>query len=221
MRRKVLGMLCTLCLAALTACGTEADTAAGRNVSNTKSVDDVLKARLDEEQNDAETKAPEAGAETDEQDGQNAETATETVTDTETADETAAGTEKTDETEMQKGGTEFAGDTGNIDVDLTVLSSTMVYSEVSNMMTSPEEYVGKKVKMEGAYSLYKDPDSGNEYRACIIQDATACCAQGIEFETASPEDCPGEGENVTVVGLFDTYYEGEYMYCTLRDAVIL
>ena len=34
-------------------------------------------------------------------------------------------------------------------VDLTALSSTMVYSEVSQMMTAPEKYVGKMVKMAG------------------------------------------------------------------------
>ncbi|MCR5118415.1 MAG: hypothetical protein K6B44_02200 [Lachnospiraceae bacterium] len=181
MRRKALFMLCALCMAAVTACGGEADTAAGRNVSNTKSVDDVLQERMEEEP---------AG-----------EGSVEATTDT---------------PERMP-----ADDTEAIDVDLTALSSTMVYSEVSNMMTSPDEYIGKRVKMEGAYSLYLDPDSGNEYRACIIQDATACCAQGIEFETATPENCPGEGENVTVVGVFDTYYEGEYKYCTLRDAEVL
>ena len=196
MRRKALCMLCALCVAAVTACGTEDDTANGRNVSNTKSVDDVLKERMDEEKNGGEAAAnSESGVETQAPGDEHAET--------------------------QRSDTEPADDTGAIDVDLTTLSSTMVYSEVSNMMTSPDEYIGKRVKMEGAYSLYKDPESGNEYRACIIQDATACCAQGIEFETATPENCPGEGENVTVVGVFDTYYEGEYKYCTLRDAEVL
>ena len=63
------------------------------------------------------------------------------------------------------------------DIDLTALSSTMVYSEVYNMMTAPSDYIGKNVKMKGAFSYYQDPNTGNEYYACIIQDATACCAQ--------------------------------------------
>ena len=33
----------------------------------------------------------------------------------------------------------------NFDVDLTNLSSTMVYSEVYNMMSTPENYIGKTV----------------------------------------------------------------------------
>lgn len=59
-----------------------------------------------------------------------------------------------------------------IDVDLTALSSTMVYSEVYNMMTSPEDYIGKTVKMKGMYSVYHDESTDKYYFACIIKDAT-------------------------------------------------
>ena len=115
--------------------------------------------------------------------------------------------------------------TSGIDVDLTVLSSTMVYSEVYNMMTAPEDYLGKTVKMDGAFAYYRDEATGNEYFACIVQDATACCAQGIEFVLngthSFPDDYPPEGDFITVVGVFDTYWEGEYRYCTLRSAVML
>lgn len=109
-----------------------------------------------------------------------------------------------------------------IDVDLTVLSSTMVYSEVYNMMSSPENYVGKTVKMQGSFALYHDEASGNYYFACLIQDATACCAQGIEFilkgEHKYPGDYPEVGAEICVIGMFDTYQEGDDTYCTLRDA---
>ena len=37
----------------------------------------------------------------------------------------------------------------NVDLDLTVLSSTMVYSEVFKMMMAPEEYEGTTIKMDG------------------------------------------------------------------------
>ncbi len=110
----------------------------------------------------------------------------------------------------------------HIDLDLTVLSSTMVYSEVYNIMASPEEYLGKTMKMKGLYSFYHDDATGNNYFACIIQDATACCAQGIEFvltdDYAFPDDYPEEEDEICVIGVFDTYEEGEYLYCTLRNA---
>ncbi len=109
-----------------------------------------------------------------------------------------------------------------IDVDLTVLSATMVYSEVFNMMYYPENYIGKTVKMNGAYSVFHDEVTDKYYHGCIIKDATACCSQGIEFELAGdhkyPDDYPEEGSSVCVSGVFETYQEGENTFCTLRNA---
>ncbi len=109
-----------------------------------------------------------------------------------------------------------------VDIDLTSLSSTVVYAQVYQMMYYPENFVGKTIRMEGIYSYYMDMASGKSYYGCIIQDATACCAQGVEFEPLDsysyPEDYPEDGDIVVVEGVFDTYEEDGYTYCTLRDA---
>lgn len=114
--------------------------------------------------------------------------------------------------------------TEGIDVDLTTLSSTMVYSEVYNMMIMPEDYMGKTIKMNGMFSYMTDETTGNEYYACIIMDATACCSQGIEFELAGdytyPDDYPEIGGDITVTGTFDVYEEDGYKYCTLRNTTM-
>ena len=69
---------------------------------------------------------------------------------------------------------------GKVDVDLTVLSSTMVYSEVYNMMMTPENYIGKVVRMNGLCSTFEsvavDGQEARVYYTCIIFDATACCS---------------------------------------------
>ena len=92
-------------------------------------------------------------------------------------------------------------------------------------MISPEDYVGKRIKMEGIFSIYYDEGSEKYYFACIIMDATACCSQGMEFEPSDkysyPEDFPKAGIFVCVEGVFDTYMEGEKMYCTLRAAGLI
>ena len=54
-----------------------------------------------------------------------------------------------------------------IDIDLTGFSSTMIYAEVYNMMVSPEDYIGKTIKMNGLFSYYHDEDTDNEYFFCI------------------------------------------------------
>ena len=112
----------------------------------------------------------------------------------------------------------------DVDLDLTQLSKTMVYAEVYNIMVEPESYVGKTIRMNGDYYIYTDDTTGQQYYYCIIRDATACCAQGIEFVLTDdykfPEDYPEEGAFVTVSGRFDTYMEDDLLYCTLRDAVL-
>lgn len=110
-------------------------------------------------------------------------------------------------------------------VDLTVLNSTMVYSEVYDMTSKPENYIGKRVKMAGLFTAYQDETTKKRYFSCIIQDATACCAQGLEFELKEkrkyPEEYPEEEEEITVVGTFDTYEEEGYMYCVIKDAAFV
>ena len=108
-----------------------------------------------------------------------------------------------------------------IDVDLTVISGTMVYAEVYNMMVTPKDYEGKVVKMNGTFNSYTDENTKTTYYFCIIQDATACCAQGMEFILTDENAYPSIGDNVTVQGTFVTYMEGENMYCTLKDSQIV
>ena len=122
----------------------------------------------------------------------------------------------------------FAGcedDTPNyakVRVDLTKLNSTMVYSEVYNMVNEPQKYVGKTVRMKGTFQVYEGAE--RNYYACIISDATACCQSGIEFVLAGdheyPNDYPAIGSTITVSGVFDTYKEGDTLYCQLSDAVL-
>ncbi len=118
-----------------------------------------------------------------------------------------------------------AAASSELDIDLTVMSGTMVYSEVYNMVSAPEDYIGKRIRMSGLFDVYYDEDSGDNYYACIIQDATACCAQGIEFELEGdysyPEDYPEIGSEICVEGVFDYYWDGGYAYCTLRGAEML
>ena len=109
-------------------------------------------------------------------------------------------------------------------IDLTQLSSTMIYSEVYNMVYTPENYIGKIVKIYGIYSVYYSKQTGLYYPAVIIPDATACCSQGIEFvlkDKEYPNGYPKEGTKITVIGKFSTYIEYGQTYCHLIDAEIL
>lgn len=108
-----------------------------------------------------------------------------------------------------------------IDVDLTSLSSTMVYGEVFNMIMNPENYDNKIVKMKGQFALFEDMENGKPFYACVIPDATACCLQGFEFvplpEYNYPKDYPKVDSEITIVGKFE-YDENNFGYCRLIDA---
>ena len=116
-----------------------------------------------------------------------------------------------------------------VDVDLTVLSSTMVYSEVYNMLYFyPEDYYGKTVKMTGQFNVYQWVDESGVVAdmpvayACIISDATACCAEGVEFvlegDYTYPEDYPELGTEITVIGEFQPYEENGVTWYHLVNA---
>lgn len=115
-----------------------------------------------------------------------------------------------------------------VEVDLTVLSSTMVYSEVYNMLyNDPAHYLGKTVRARGEFSIYQlvvdgvlQPDP--VAYACIIADAAACCAEGMEFvlkdDLAYPDDYPEPGAEITVVGEFQSYEENGMTWYHLANA---
>jgi len=118
----------------------------------------------------------------------------------------------------------FTTNEEGVEIDLTQLSSGAVYAVVYDMTIRPETYCGKSVKMHGAFATASDEEKGVRYFACIVQDATACCSQGIEFvprnSSKYPEGFPDVGGECTVTGTFDVYTEGETSYITLRDATL-
>lgn len=129
------------------------------------------------------------------------------------------------------GGAAKSGGSGNVaaanrkkaTLDLSAMSRTAVYAEVSNIMQKPEAYEGRRVRMKGRFSVLAE--NKRVYFSCIIQDATACCAQGIEFVLAGkpvyPADYPAKDSEITVEGRFKTYREKGTLYCHLVDAKIL
>lgn len=116
----------------------------------------------------------------------------------------------------------FTGADG-VDIDLTRLSGQMVYAEVFSMRYEPEDYYGKVIRVDGLFSAYPDPYTGEYYYNCIVPDATACCSQGIRFipqgDLRYPADFPENGAEVVVTGTYQLRDEDAYMGC-LTGAVM-
>ena len=122
--------------------------------------------------------------------------------------------------------TDKAKDT-SVDYDLTTMNSDMVYASVYQLMVDPETYVGKTFKMQGTYySKFYEP-TNKYYHYVIIEDAAACCAQGLEFVWGDgshvyPDEYPANESRVEVSGTFETYKEGEdeRLYCRIVNATM-
>lgn len=96
-----------------------------------------------------------------------------------------------------------------IDLDLTKMSATMIYSTVFDMIIMADEYKGKNIKVKGNFQAFINEQTGDRYFSIVIPDATACCQQGIEFvwlgDHVFPDDYPASGEEITVVGNYNVY----------------
>ena len=94
-----------------------------------------------------------------------------------------------------------------IDVDLTKMSGTVVYAMVYQMVTEPKKFKGKYIKMKGFFSSYYDEEVERRFYGCVIQDALACCSQGLAFELSKPreypKEYPEEGSTIVIEGVFD------------------
>ena len=94
-------------------------------------------------------------------------------------------------------------------VDLTLLSSTMVYAEVYNIMSYPDDYLDKTIKMNGLYAPQDYYGQSEFFHFVVIEDASACCQQGLEFkwngDHVYPDDYPAENTTIEVVGVFGSY----------------
>jgi hypothetical protein len=105
-------------------------------------------------------------------------------------------------------------------IDLTSMNSTMIYSQVFEMMIMPEDYENTDIKVKGFFQVYSYEGNPDKYLSVIIPDATQCCQQGIEFicpDKKYPEDYPPIGSPIEVTGRFCiTYTENDLLYTFMQ-----
>ncbi|MBF1161816.1 MAG: hypothetical protein HXL82_08325 [[Eubacterium] sulci] len=161
---------------------------------------------------------------------------TKIISDAKNKQENSKSNTKKDVSKKEVNKKEVAGDAGKgkssktksktkgnkIDVDLNNLNANVVYSQVFLMMTEPDKFIGKRIRMSGQFNVYAaqegNPSGVTEYYAIIIADAQACCQQGIEFVWPGhtyPDGFPEVKSNASVTGIFEVYEENGKKYCRL------
>lgn len=94
-----------------------------------------------------------------------------------------------------------------IDVDLSSMSSTMVYATVFQMLIDYENYDGKVIRIKGLYNEFLDKKNKIKTDYVLVLDATSCCAEGIEFVLAdSSISFPPQDTPITVTGIYKEYF---------------
>ena len=196
MKRTGIGIWLLAAVVLISGCGKQTDN--GKGINNGKTVDKVIESQVKkEEQKKTEESTKE---DTQKDDQQN--------TDTQTP-ESVQGSVNAPE--------------ASVDVDLSVMDSDMIYATVYQMMSDPEQYVGKTFRIEGKFYVTYDEMTKSQYYYCVIKDATECCAQGLEFVWGDgshiyPDEYPTDGTEVIVDGTFELYMENDSRYCRLANA---
>lgn len=193
-------MVLLLCILLITGCSNKKGTN-GKGVNNTNSIEKVIDNQIANE--DGKTETTES------------EKASSDVESNKGIEDTISGAENVRDTDE------------TVDYDLTQMSSDMVYATVYQMMVTPEEYEVKTFRIDGNFYATYYEATKKYYFYCIIQDATACCAQGMEFiwddgSHIYPDEYPEDNAEIVVEGTFETYREDgdENLYCRLSDAIL-
>jgi len=113
-----------------------------------------------------------------------------------------------------------------VDLDLSELSSTMVYAGVYNVLTNYKKYVGKTIKIKGTYGSYYFKETARTQHYILVVDETSCCNLGFELIWKGnhnyPEDYPDEGAEIELTGVFGTREENGQVYGGLTvDKIII
>ena len=196
MKRTGIGIWLLAAVVLLSGCGKQTDN--GKGINSGKTVDKVIESQVKKEE---QKKTEES-----------------TKEDTQKNDQQNTDTQTTENIQGSVNAPEAAED-----VDLSVMDSDMIYATVYQMMSDPEQYVGKKFRIEGKFYVTYDEMTKNQYYYCVIKDATECCAQGLEFVWGDgshiyPDEYPTDGTEVIVDGTFELYMENDSRYCRLANA---
>jgi hypothetical protein len=113
--------------------------------------------------------------------------------------------------------------TEGVDVDLSRLSLTMLSAEVNRITRSPNDYLGRTIKMSGLYYAI-----GNRNYIAVREPDPCCPLEGLEFIVNSENsgfndyDYPANTTRIEVTGVFQSHVEhGHTSYYLAVDNIII
>ena len=102
---------------------------------------------------------------------------------------------------------------GDIDIDFTAMSDTMVYAALLNVMRNANNHVGDTIRISGFHQVIARGGTRSHY--VVVVDQTGCCPQRMEFRRQGnyvfPDDYPPEFEIIELTGVFTRGSQGFYL----------
>ena len=99
----------------------------------------------------------------------------------------------------------------------------MAFATVSHILTNPETYLGKKIKVRGSYTSSYNEEESKQYHSMVIEDM-GCCTQNFAFKrennSSSPEEYPEENTLIEAVGIFAKCEEAGYDFYYLSVSTL-
>ena len=95
-----------------------------------------------------------------------------------------------------------------VDYDLSGMNFTMISSFFFQMLVDSETYENKTFKIKGNFQTFENEEDPTAlpYFSVIMNDATMCCQEGIDFVWEGnhnwPEDYPEQDQEITIVGKY-------------------
>ena len=107
-------------------------------------------------------------------------------------------------------------DTDKVDLNIT---EKMYVTYINEIYTNTDEYLGKRLKLEGMFLSEYIP-AYNETYYYVYRQGPGCCGNdgsmcGFEF-TSKDGKYPNDNDWIEVVGELNKYYEDGYEYLTIK-----
>lgn len=103
-----------------------------------------------------------------------------------------------------------------VDVDVSILPTSLAFAQVSRMMFDVHEYEGNTVKIQGMYYHDKIPELGIDRKTIMLLDELSCCQGYFEIILPDGVEFPENGEQMMLIGEYILESKGEYSYPVLR-----
>lgn len=124
-------------------------------------------------------------------------------------------------------GCEFAAADKDVDFDLSIMTSTLAFAQMQNIMQGPDNFIGKTMKIKGEYSSAYFGKTQQFYHFISVVDQITCCQETMEFILAGKkktiQDYPYEGDQIELTGTFKKYIEEEkpFYHLVVNDVIVL